>query len=264
MQSWQQTCEEGDCDDIQRKFWETKPVEELYDTKNDPWEVNNLAGDPAYSDILHELRRANREWMVEIKDAGVIPEFEMTELTGGESVYDYLRRRNIDVEEWIDIADKAITAKNEDIPKFSMLLTSQDPVKRYWAATAFRILGDEAGDIVTDLKKAAIQESSPFVKTILSELLYILGEKDIARDGLAKLLEHDDTIVREFSLNAIESLKDESQQIQTAVIDMAKRTDGLKWVNQDHRIVMNLLNQWGIEAEEVGLEIDMGWLGNIF
>ena len=260
--SWQETCESGGCNEIQQRFWNIKPVEELYDTKNDPWEVNNLAEDLNYREILEELRTANRQWMIDIKDTGVIPEYELLQLTGGESAYDYLRRNSIDVEEWIDIADKAITATTDDIPVFKELLFSDDPVKRYWAAVAFRILGEDGASEITDLKDAAGQESSPFTKTILWEALYLLGEKELAREGLAELLEHDASMVREFALNAIESLNEESDLIKNSVIEMAKRTNGLQWDNQDHRIVINLLRNWGISPDEAGLELELGWIGN--
>lgn len=41
---------------LQRYHW--RPREELYDTWLDPWEVHNLAGDPAYAGI--QLQLANR------------------------------------------------------------------------------------------------------------------------------------------------------------------------------------------------------------
>ena len=47
----------GKTNAAQSKFWETKPVEELYDTENDPWEVNNLATDPNYKEVLERMRR---------------------------------------------------------------------------------------------------------------------------------------------------------------------------------------------------------------
>lgn len=68
--------------------------------------------------------------------------------------------------------------------------------------------------------------------------------------------------MREFVLNAIDSVDDESQQIKDAVVAMSKRTDGLQWTNQDHRIVLHLLDEWNMTAEDVGLEIDLGWKGN--
>ena len=52
MRSWEQAFLAGQCNVVQSVFWNTKPAEELYDSENDPWEVNNLVSDPAYSEIL--------------------------------------------------------------------------------------------------------------------------------------------------------------------------------------------------------------------
>lgn len=41
-----------------------KPAEELYDLENDPWELNNVAADPAYSAPLAELREKVKQWRV--------------------------------------------------------------------------------------------------------------------------------------------------------------------------------------------------------
>lgn len=139
----------------------------------------------------------------------------------------------------------------------------QDPVKRYWAAVALRILGEEASSATEELKTVVSNETEPFVHSLMVEALYSIGEEDIAWQEFTELLEHDDSIVREFVLNAIDSVDDESEQIKDAVIEMSKRTDGMQWTNQDHRIVLHLLDEWNLSAEEVGLEIDMGWIGNI-
>ena len=44
-------------------FSPTKPVEELYDCDTDPHEVNNLAGDPEYADILKRMRDVHLRWV---------------------------------------------------------------------------------------------------------------------------------------------------------------------------------------------------------
>jgi hypothetical protein len=51
-----------------------KPVEELYDTKNDFYELHNLASDPAHQRKLEELRTAFRKWESQVGDLGGIPE----------------------------------------------------------------------------------------------------------------------------------------------------------------------------------------------
>jgi N-sulfoglucosamine sulfohydrolase len=72
--------EEGKLNDVQ-KLWfrQTKPAEELYDTQNDPYELNNLAGDLKYAKKLSELRKALTGWMQMTHDKGFIPEKKFLE-----------------------------------------------------------------------------------------------------------------------------------------------------------------------------------------
>lgn len=60
-----------------RWFDATKPDEELYDTKSDPWEFNNLVGNAKYADKLTELRKAHEDWIAEFGDMGALNEMEM-------------------------------------------------------------------------------------------------------------------------------------------------------------------------------------------
>ena len=68
---------EGDAAYIWMK---TKPVEELYDLYNDPWEVNNLADCPDHREKLLELREALGKWQLEIGDLGFIPEHDLVQM----------------------------------------------------------------------------------------------------------------------------------------------------------------------------------------
>jgi len=58
-------------------FGERRPVEELYDTQADPYEIYNLAGDPAYAPELARMRGALDAWIDEVGDMGRSPESEM-------------------------------------------------------------------------------------------------------------------------------------------------------------------------------------------
>jgi N-sulfoglucosamine sulfohydrolase len=65
-------------DGIQKLWWrKTKPVEELYDLWKDPWELNNLAEEPGYTDKLEEMRNALTVWQNTYGDKGFIPEKEL-------------------------------------------------------------------------------------------------------------------------------------------------------------------------------------------
>lgn len=71
--------EAGEMDEVQSIWFEGRPQEMLFDTWNDPYEVNNLADDPEYADELERLRTAYNEWMEETPDLSDIPESEMKE-----------------------------------------------------------------------------------------------------------------------------------------------------------------------------------------
>ena len=61
-------------------FMKTKPEEELYDLQNDPYEVNNIAQMPAYSQKLKELRSALADWQLKYGDKGFIDEYDLVQM----------------------------------------------------------------------------------------------------------------------------------------------------------------------------------------
>ncbi|HLB74116.1 MAG TPA: sulfatase/phosphatase domain-containing protein, partial [Sedimentisphaerales bacterium] len=81
MQEMRRLNAEGKLKGPQLQYFEpTKPVEELYDCRNDPHEVNNLAGDKKYQKILERMRKAHEQWVIETGDIGLIPESEFDEI----------------------------------------------------------------------------------------------------------------------------------------------------------------------------------------
>ena len=78
MQELLRMREAGELDENQALwFRETKVEEELFDTENDPHELNNIASDPAYAEILATLRAECERWMKNIEDKGLIDEVEL-------------------------------------------------------------------------------------------------------------------------------------------------------------------------------------------
>jgi hypothetical protein len=54
-----------------------RPPEELYDTRNDPHQIKNLANDPVHRSTLERLRATVADWMRGINDQGLLNEAEM-------------------------------------------------------------------------------------------------------------------------------------------------------------------------------------------
>lgn len=77
MQELRAMYESGDLDPTQRLWFEPRPVDELYDTWEDPHEVVNLADDPEHQATLERLKSALDAWMAERPDLGEMPEDQM-------------------------------------------------------------------------------------------------------------------------------------------------------------------------------------------
>ena len=58
-------------------FRDKKPNEELFDTDNDPHEINNLADDPKYQFKLIELRKECERWIASTNDKCIGPEKDL-------------------------------------------------------------------------------------------------------------------------------------------------------------------------------------------
>src|SRR6185436_12676413 len=93
MRAWQRLADEGTLTGPAAIFMAaTKPMEELYDTEADPWEVNNLAGAPQHRPTLERLRAECRRWQEEIVDLGFMPEADLRTRFGSEPPHAAVRR----------------------------------------------------------------------------------------------------------------------------------------------------------------------------
>ena len=64
--------EKGKLSDLQHSLLlsASRTEEELYDLKNDPWELQNLAGKSTHSKTLQKMRKTLDRWILETKDKG--------------------------------------------------------------------------------------------------------------------------------------------------------------------------------------------------
>src|SRR5690606_34154717 len=206
--SWERLYQEGKLDEIQSRFWKTKPAEELYDTEVDPHNIVNLASDPAYANVLDRMRKANREWMLQTFDLGFIPEAMFAEL-GQPTLYEYGRSGRYRLEEIINIAEAASSESVKQLPLLMQRLADPDPIQRYWAATGCIVLGEKARPAVAVLKKV-LDDPLVAVRIAAAEALYGLGERAVAVRTLQAALKDSNKMARVQALNVLEIMEDDA------------------------------------------------------
>ncbi|WP_347838898.1 sulfatase-like hydrolase/transferase [uncultured Draconibacterium sp.] len=256
IRSWKAAFENGQCNEAQSAFWNTKPVEELYDTENDPWEINNLANDPNHSEVLARMRAANKEWVTRIKDTGFIPEAERVERAEGAAMFDIMRSGKINHEEIMEAAEISTLGKVENIEILKNYLKSDDGAIRYWGASGLLILGKDAAS-ATDELKLATKDSSANVVNVAAEALYNLGEKEIAKEGLLAVLKNKNEFARCHALNVIDCIEENSPEIQEGVIDMIATAESKTRNKYDMRAAKWLIEKWELNPDDY--KFDFAW-----
>lgn len=220
--SWEEAYLNGKCNEIQSRFWEPKPPEELYNTFLDPWEVNNLADNPGYKSVLESMRSACNKHILDIFDSGFIPEPELIEITRKTAIADYTRSMNYPLPEILEIANKAIMQNQENTSLFLDKLNDPNPVVRYWAIYGIMLLGDQTDKTVPAVEKA-LNDSSDVVRMTAAEILCSSPDPEKGIKVLKEELKNKNKFVKLWAVNIITNLPDEKRilfkQVISAVLE---------------------------------------------
>lgn len=235
MPSWEKEYFAGRLNDTQSRFWEAKPAEELYDVQADPHNVNNLAGNPHYRDILEELREANREWIISSRDAGFIPEPMLFDISGTSTPYDYAHSSNYDIRKTLETAEIASVNNPENYKILYKRLSDKDPVIRYWAIMGMIISGHTSGKIKIELKKLL---GDPYAhnRIAAAEALYKSGKKEIALQAIQKEIQCGNRMQTIYALNVVESMSEYPRMLQGI---------NSKLENCSHEYIRNIIKSMG-------------------
>jgi arylsulfatase A-like enzyme len=209
MQSWEEEYQKGNLNEIQRRFFEEKPAEELYNLAEDPYTVHNLAQNPEYQDDLKRLRNANKEWIRNKNDLGFIPEGIIDDVRGERTLYEAVREDNIPLEEIIETAEMASLNAHENITRLAERLDHEDPSVRFWAAMGLVNAQDQASDYAEELIQKT-NDPSGVVRVAVAEALYEIGRQDVAFRIIEEVLQNRDEHVKLRALNMLEAIDTES------------------------------------------------------
>lgn len=185
-QSYERAFLAGECTAPQRRFFERRAVEEFYDLKNDPDQIDNLATRPEQHKRLSAMRRALDAHMLAIRDNGFIPE--------DLSVEGYQASRSTaayPLKDIMALAEDAARGAPAQAQRFGDLLSHPNAVMRYWAATGLLVMGAAARPAAANLRTAMESDPCPQVRIVAAEAATHIGMADIGVRVLADLLAAD-------------------------------------------------------------------------
>ncbi len=157
-----------------KKFFQTKPVEELYDCEADPHEINNLVADPQYQEVLLDLRARLQRRVKSLPDLSFYPESHLVPdvMSGDPTAFGQKNKKNI--AKLVDIADLALRPFSKAKRGIRKALSSRDPLRRYWGVMAASAFGEQAKSLQGDIT-TLLSDKEEVVQMRAAEFLGIIG-----------------------------------------------------------------------------------------
>ena len=215
-----------------------KPDEELFDLLNDPWELNNLALDPRYTDKLIEMRAAHARWSDNTKDAGLIPEtiLRSWEKNYDQSIYDILRAQDIPINE---IREAAL---GSDLIQLTSALSHKNEAVRYWAAISIGNVPEmkNHSDAIKEIQKM-LNDPTPAVRIAAARALCKANQYTEPVNTLMKELNSDDEWVRLLAAQVLDEIGENARPAENELQQRIEE-DQNKYVVRVANRALNVIN----------------------
>lgn len=195
----------GALNDAQMSYAQTpRAPEELYDTLNDPDQLNNLAGVWEHRGEVVRLRGVLRDWMLETRDLGLLPEAEAWTITAGTTPREWaLAQEQCPTSALLKAA--ALVDGQRTIREVRGDLDSADPAVRYWAAMALANRG-ESDAAASRLLRRALRDEAASVRIIAAGAVCRNGDPEAGLPVLKQALEGEDVNAVLFAARTLELL----------------------------------------------------------
>ena len=201
-------------------------LEELYDLRDDPDELNNVADDPAYAQTLARMRSEHFDWSRRTVDTGFIPEQMLRDFAVGSSEFAYARSGAYEIDRCIAtvrLLEQGTTAG----PALMAALADSYPPVRYWAASGLAALGAEVTTpgMGASLRKA-IKDEHAEISIAAAEALCNRGEPSAALPFLTRWLDDERPLVQLAAANVLDRIDEQALPIRATMQRVAALDPG--------------------------------------
>ncbi len=200
-----------------RQMFEMKPTEELFDLDNDPWEQNNLSGNPELVGLVERLRGKVSSWILDYYDTGMFSEGEMMIRASGKNTSVYEMARGYSREDFSEIIKAAqMVGKINDPSELIPLFEADDSAVRFWSLIALDAFEGDISSVKSYLDDLLDDPSlSNSVKAAEINIKRHSNQK--AYRVLEKVLDHDyEPLVLQAAIS-VRQLEEKAEPLLTAI-----------------------------------------------
>ena len=197
-----------------------RPIEELYDCRNDPQNLQNLVDSSAHQKVLQRMRKAHQNHALKIRDWGYVPEYEAWEISKQSSGWEIGQSEAINWMEIIQAAEMVGRAKEAKLVKN---LKSKNETVRYWATIGLAAMNKSPSKESLHALTGMLKDSSPSVRIEAANILIRNNRTQPALSTLISELEHTNLIVVTHAARTIELLGDKAKKAVPAMRECLKR-----------------------------------------
>ena len=218
----------GELSEAAAAYFAPVPAEMLFDLEEDPFEINNVAGDARYADVLAAMRAAHEGQIRRVRDLNFVPEEELAARAGDRP--------------WIDLADElpleeiyaaaALVGRGPRVaPRQVMLLSHADSVVRWWAVLGLRNQDRALSTIRAALERSLVDESELVRTEAAAALLSSQPEHDRARGVLIAAIGSERRAASHRAARAAQLLRMHDDELMSAVA-AAAGSHGTEWLGE--------------------------------
>jgi len=231
--AYREAWKNGNLEGFHQAQWEQPEISEhLYNLEEDPWEIDNLAADPAHAEKLAAFRERLQSTMIDLRDTGIVPEPLFASLAGEATIAQHVRSDDFPIRELTELAFTASQMDPANLPHLQESLTADHPVARYWATLGLRILAEAGGEQAApaaDALTRQLDDEHQVIRSTAAAALHALGETETATNHLladaAKAMDDESML---YHLNILRQLDLMDQIPDDMAEELAARGDYIK------------------------------------
>jgi uncharacterized sulfatase len=195
LQKWVELAKQGKLTGAQAQLnLRFKPIEELYDSQNDPHMINNVIDDPQYTHVVKRMRSRLHDWMLETRDLGLLAEAETLQRSEAHPSHWDLAQSIDNLDRILDTADLPLQGAAA-IPEMIARANDPDAAIRFWAVLGLVALQSDTPEAITTLQ-AASKDENVSVRISAAEGLFNLGRYDEGLPAIISAINHPNSAAR--------------------------------------------------------------------